>query len=128
VAAAAPAIHQVLGSEGSGRTPSSSTAAFLPFAGVIAAVYLLSYLYRKYRARTEKPEESLLTVLVLLASGLSVMLISLECSAYYEEIQRRLLISMHDGVLSGGSSCLGTRRASCLRDWILSTRRISLSS
>jgi uncharacterized membrane protein len=73
---------------------------FLTFAGAIAAVYILSYLYRRNRAGVEMSEAPLFTVLTLLASALSVLLISIECWAYYQETLRRLLESSRAGLLS----------------------------
>lgn len=73
---------------------------FFTFAGVIAAVYLLAYVYRRNRTVVEKAESSLLTFLTLLASALSVILISVECWAYYQEILRRLMESLNAGLVS----------------------------
>ncbi len=72
----------------------------LAFLAAIAATYIMAWLYRKYVAAVKPAEPPWSTLLILLASVLSVFLISIECWSYYAGIQNKAIIDQANGFIS----------------------------
>jgi uncharacterized membrane protein len=90
------------------------------FLGAITAVYVMAWLYRRHAPRLGVEEAPAHTVLILLASLLSVLIISIECWTYYTRMQNQLIIDRANGLITGPELTTERWRLGGLRQLTLS--------
>jgi uncharacterized membrane protein len=90
------------------------------FLAVIAAVYVMAWLYRRHAPPPQSGQPAVHSALILLASALSVILISLECWTYFQNIQDMIAIDRSTGRASSTESLTEIRRLDGLRQLALS--------